>query len=312
MKSIIFRMRSWLRGTDPAGRAKHSLRSFISAPIPATPYSKTLVASFFGQITLQMKKNLWIVLILVNCSAFSQNEKVEYDKVVPDFVLSLWTGDKQDYQARLSSTNNPLLDQIKDFLSELNKADNDITSDIFLKKPSDNTLVAYYLHIKLQWNSFNTGKERLKNKTVIENSLDKLPNRYELLAFYYKAIFIDVLNKQKPIKMSSRNIMLDSIDLHNDTEKAIVFLCAMRHIGNQVTSYSTTRFPENCFRAKLYVENMPTFNNKAFYDFKLPEFEDFKIEIDKRYPKASFKEKFIPEFENAKQSYQECLDQDKK
>ena len=197
------------------------------------------------------------------------------------------------------------------YINLLSKSKNDIISEVFLKKPSDNTLVGYYLHLKLQWNSFNTGKERLKNKTVIENSLDELPNRYELLAFYYKAIFIDVLNKQKPINLGSRNIELDSIGLKNDTEKVIVFLCAMRHIGNQVMSYSTTRFPENCFRAKLYVENMPTFNHKAFYDFKLPEFEDFKIEVDKRYPKVSFKERFVPEFENAKRSYQKCLDQDK-
>jgi hypothetical protein len=258
-----------------------------------------------------MKVSFWIFLFLINSSAFSQNERVEYDKVVPDFILSLWTDDEDDYQAKLSSTSNPLLDQIKTFLLELQKNENDIISETFLKKPSDNTLVSYYLHTKLQWNRFNTGKERLKNKAVIKNSLDKLPNRYELLAFYYKAIFIDVLNKQKPIKLGNRNIELDSIDLNNDTEKAIVFLCAMRHIGNQVTSYSSTRFPDNCFRAKLYVENMPTFNDKVFYDFKLPEFEDFEIEIDKRYPKVSFKEKFVPEFENAKQSYQKCVDKDK-
>jgi len=40
----------WSRGTDPAGRAKHSLRSFISAPIPATPYSQTLCVMLAGQM----------------------------------------------------------------------------------------------------------------------------------------------------------------------------------------------------------------------------------------------------------------------
>ena len=36
----------WSRGTDPAGRAKHFANAaFISAPIPATPYSQTLCAS---------------------------------------------------------------------------------------------------------------------------------------------------------------------------------------------------------------------------------------------------------------------------
>ena len=40
----------WSRGTDPAGRAKHSaIASFISAPIPATPYSQTLAPIPSGQ-----------------------------------------------------------------------------------------------------------------------------------------------------------------------------------------------------------------------------------------------------------------------
>lgn len=109
-----------------------------------------------------MKRILWIGLILINSSAFPQNEKVAYDEVVPDFILSLWTGRNEDYQTRLLSNNNPLLDQINFFLLELNKSENAIISKTFLRKPSDNTLVAYYLHLKLQWNRFNTGKERLK------------------------------------------------------------------------------------------------------------------------------------------------------
>ena len=45
MKSIIFQIHVWSHGTDPAGRAKHSANAaFISAPIPATPYSQTLPA----------------------------------------------------------------------------------------------------------------------------------------------------------------------------------------------------------------------------------------------------------------------------
>ena len=85
----------------------------------------------------------------------------------------------------------------------------------------------------------------------------------------------------------------------------------MRHLGNQVTSYSTIRFPENCFRAIEYVENMPKFNDKPFYEFNLPKFEDFKIEVDKREPKMSFKERYLPEFENAKLGIEKCLAEEK-
>jgi len=35
---------------------------------------------------------------------------------------------------------------------------------------------------------------------------------------------------------------------------------------------------------------MPKFNGKAFYEYQLLVFEDFKIEVDKHFPKNSFEE----------------------
>ena len=111
--------------------------------------------------------------------------------------------------------------------------------------------------------------------------------------------------------LAETNIDLENMNLESDTEKAILFLTAMRHVGNQITSYSEHRFPNNCFKAKEYVENMPKFNGKVFYLFELPQFDDFNIEIDKRYPKSSFKKRYIPEFKNAKSSYEKCIAEEK-
>lgn len=80
----------------------------------------------------------------------------------------------------------------------------------------------------------------------------------------------------------------------------------MRHLGSQVTAYSLAKFPKNCFRVKEYVENMPKFNGLPFYKFELPDFQDFEIKVDKRYPKVSFKERYIPEYEKAKIGYKKC------
>ena len=44
-----------------------------------------------------------------------------------------------------------------------------------------------------------------------------------------------------------------------------------------------------------------------YYEFNLPEFDDFLIKVDKRHPKVSFKQRFIPEFEKAKTDYIKCL-----
>ncbi|TXE15618.1 hypothetical protein ES731_15195 [Psychroflexus gondwanensis] len=254
-----------------------------------------------------MKITLLTILFLSINSVFGQNNKVEYNEIIPEYILAVWENDGTSDNAEFQITE---LDQIKSFLAELGKRENQITSNEFLTKPTTYTLVAHYLHKKLKWNSFNgphIGIKKLKNKKVIKNELKNLPTENELIAHYYLSIFSDVLNKQKPMDLSKTNIDFENLNLGNDTEKAVVFLCAMRHIGGQVGSYSNTRFPENCFRAKEYVENMPKFNGKFFYEYQLPEFKDFKIEVDKRYPKMSFKERYLPEFEKAKIGYEKCI-----
>ena len=258
-----------------------------------------------------MKLRILAILILLSNLTFGQNKEIEYNELIPKYVLALWenneTANNQEFQIEE-------LQELKSFLNELSKRNNQIASDEFLTKPSENTLVGHYLHKKLKWNSFNgshVGIKKLKNKKVVSKELKNLPNRKELLAHYYLSISSDILNKQKPMDLGTVNIDFDSLNLSNDTEKAILFLCMMRHIGGQVSSYSTTRFPDNCFRAKKYVENMPKFNGKEFYEFELPEFVDFKIEVDKRYPKMSFKERYLPEFEKAKIGYEKCLTNEK-
>ena len=258
-----------------------------------------------------MKITILTIFFLSINSVFGQNIEVEYNEIVPKYIIAVWenNGTSND-----SEFNVPELNQIKDFFVELSKKQNKITSNQFLSKPTDNTLVAHYLNTKLKWNSFNgphVGLKKLSTKKVVKNSIKNLPTRNELLAFYYSSIFIDVLNKRKPMDLAETNIDLQNLNLKNDTEKAILFLTAMRHVGSQVASYATTKFPNNCFRAKEYVENMPKFSGKVFYEFDLPKFEDFKIKVDKRKPKMSFKERYIPEFENAKLGMEKCLSEEK-
>lgn len=259
-----------------------------------------------------MKIKIFIItLLLINTDVFGQTPKVEYNEIIPEYIIALWENNENLNNSEFKA---PVLNQIKDFFAELSIRQNNIISIKFLQKPTDNTLVAHYLNTKLKWNSFNgphVGLKKLSTKKVVKNSLKSLPTRNELLAFYYSSIFIDVLNKRKPMNLAETNIDLENLNLDNDSEKAILFLTAMRHVGNQVTSYSTTKFPNNCFRAKEYVENMPKFNGKGFYEFDLPKFEDFKIEVDKRKPKMSFKKRYIPEFENAKVGYEKCLSEEK-
>ncbi len=251
-----------------------------------------------------MQKTIFILFLLASSLVNAQN-KIVYNEIVPDFILSYWENNKDLNSEKFQEED---LDQLKLLLQEFTKKENNVTSKQFLKKPSDNTLVAYYLKTKLQWNAFNLGQtKKLSNEQVISKTIKNLPERNELLGFYYKGIFIDVLNKQKPINLADVNINLEELNLENNTEKAIVFLSAMRSLGHQVNSFASARFPNNCYRAEQYVENMPKFNGLTFYEFELPEFEDFLIEVDKTKPKMSFKKRYLPEFENAKFSYNRCL-----
>lgn len=231
-----------------------------------------------------------------------QSEQVEskFDSDFIDYVKAKWA--RQDFE----KAELPKFDKINAFYEQLNKRNEGILADEFLKVPSSDFLFAHYLDTKLKWNSFNRGLDKQSVDEVISKTLQENPEKNEMLAFYYKTIFTSILNNQRNIEPYEKNIDLEKLGLNNQ-ESSILFLCAMRHLGNQMSSYSTTNFPDNCFRAELFLTKMPKFNGKLYYEFDLPEFDDFPIKVDKRYPKMSFKKRFIPEFENAKADYMKCL-----
>ncbi len=224
----------------------------------------------------------------------------QFDSDFVDYVKAKWN------QQTFEKAELPKFNEINAFYSQLAKRNKEILSDNFLKVPSSDFLFAHYLDIKLKWNSFNRRTDKLSIEQVISKTLDENPEKNEMLAFYYKTIFTSILNNQRNIKPYEKNIDFEKLGL-NKQESSILFLCAMRHLGNQMSGYSSTNFPENCFRADLFLTKMPKFNGKLYYNFDLPEFDDFLIKIDKRYPKVSFKQKFIPEFEKAKKDYIKCV-----
>lgn len=224
----------------------------------------------------------------------------EFDSDFIDYIKAKW--ERQEYEkADLSKFNS-----INAFYEQLSMRNEGILADEFLRVPSLDFLFAHYLDIKLKWNAFNRGTNKLSTEEVIAKTLQENPKKNEMLAFYYKTIFASILNNQRDIEPYDKNIDFEKIELNNQ-ESSILFLCAMRHLGNQMSAYSSTNFPDNCFRADLFLSKMPIFNGKPYYKFELPEFDDFPIKVDKRYPKVSFKKRFIPEFENAKKDYEKCV-----
>jgi len=260
-----------------------------------------------------MKNTYLLTLILIlnlSCTSTktvtkekSQNieqTESEFDSDFVDYIKAKWN--RQAFE----KSELPKFNRINAFYTQLGKRNEKILSDEFLKVPSSDFLFAHYLDIKLKWNSFNFGADKLSVEEVISNTLQENTEKNEMLAFYYKTIFASILNNQREIEPYDKNIDFSKLELNNQ-ESSILFLCAMRHLGYQMSGYSTSNFPNNCFRAHIFLTKMPKFNGKLYYKFELPEFDDFPIKVDKRYPKVSFKQTFIPKFENAKTDYQNCL-----
>ena len=233
-------------------------------------------------------------------SKIPKQAESKFDSDFIDYIKAKW--ERREYQ----KSDLPKFKELNAFYEQLSNRNEEILADEYLKVPSSDFLFAHYVDIKLMWNSFNRGTDKLSVNDVISKTLQENPEKSEMLAFYYKTIFASILNNQRNIEPYDKNIDFEKLGLDNQ-ESSILFLCAMRHLGNQMSGYSSTNFPDNCFRADLFLTKIPKFNGKLYYEFDLPKFNDFPIKIDKRYPKVSFKERFIPEFEKAKTDYMKCL-----
>lgn len=183
--------------------------------------------------------------------------------------------------------------------------DESLLTSEYMKKPNDNTLLSLYLGRKIAWNSFNRGLTKRSSKAIVYDELENFPSKQELLAFYYSEIFIQVLNNQRSISPNEINLDYDSLGL-SKLEGDIMFLSAMRHCGSQIQSYSNLRFPDNCHKAMEFESKLPMFDGKRFYEYELAEFDDFLIDVDKNYPKMSFKERYLTEYEGAVLGFRKC------
>ncbi|MEC7755768.1 MAG: hypothetical protein VYB44_17180 [Bacteroidota bacterium] len=258
-----------------------------------------------------MKYTLTICIYLFVISiqpAFGQSSKSnnQEDNIVlynPD-VIKIIKNKWNTKEVKLDSSYK--FKRIVSFFDQLKVQNEGIVSTEHLSKPESDILVANYLNTKLTWNRFNQGKDHLSTDQVINIALKNLPQKEELMAFYYNTIFIHLLNNQSNYESLEINLDYQELGL-NEKEGTIMFLSAMRHIGRQMYFYSSIKYPDNCFRAKEFLKKIPLFNGRPFFEVEIPEFEDFQIEVDKRYPKVSFQQYFIPEFEAAKNGYKKCL-----
>ena len=258
---------------------------------------------FVKSIVLSL--GLILLFSVINSNQLSQESQYSYEDINSSeydvdyfhFLESNWSKNSSDLFSKEK------FNFIDSFFDQLEITNSGILDEKFLTKPGKNDLIAIYLNRRLIWNSYKPSWSKKHPKDIIVEQLLEQPSENERLANYYELIFIHILNNQEHVKPRVINLEFDKLKL-NATEGAILFLAAMKYLGNQMYLYSKN--PENCFRAIKLERQIPLFNGKKFYEFELPKFNDFKYSRSKS--KVSFKKWSIPEFQRAIAGYNKCHD----
>ena len=258
--------------------------------------------------------SILIVIISLNFQSCAQNENWQELLTNKDSPIHQYDSDFIKYVAEedIEETfkNQEKFKFLNSFRLMFEINDESLLESDYMIKPTNNELLALYLRRKIGWKSFNQGIFKKSRKAAVYDELKNFPDSKELLSFYYSEIFIQVLNKKYSYSPNKINLDYKKLNL-SKKEGDIMFLTAMRHFGSQISSFSDARFPDNCYRQTSFVSKLPIFNGVSFEKYQLNEFDDFLIHVDKRYPKTSFKEKYLPEFERAKSAYTKCQQAEK-
>jgi len=263
---------------------------------------------------MKIYTRILLIIISLNFQSCAQNENWQELLTNKDSPIHQYDIDFVKYVAEEEIDevfkNQEKFNFLNSFRSMYQINDESLLESDYMIKPNKNDLLALYLKRKLGWNSFNRGIYKKSKQAVVFTELTNFPSPNELLSFYYSEIFIQVLNKKDTYYPNEINLDYERLKLTKE-QGDIMFLTAMRHCGSQINSFSEARFPDNCFRQTSFISKLPKFNGSSFDEYQLSEFDDFLIHIDKRFPKTSFKEKYIPEFEEAKSGYIKCQQAEK-
>lgn len=259
-------------------------------------------------------KYLAILLILNSQFAYSQTDAYKNDLIKLAKIYKSYhvIEPENSIYNQLDSIEIEELIGAKIFITELIKEKNSIADDKFITKPDSSTLKNLYLIRGLTWNMFNSqfgGTE--KENFGLDSLMAEETNYHEQFANYYSMLYTSILNKNRPLDMSTINFDLDKYNFDSDDEKGIFFLESMETLGTLISGYFYID-PPNCDKAMSIIENYPKFDNQAYYKFKNVDFEDFKYTYSSKDPKESYKKYQINKLVNTILSHAMCLSQDAK
>lgn len=215
-----------------------------------------LLASTICNAQVQLDSKSLTNLIAIS-ELYSQNPNLSSD----NFVKSI------------NSFRTAKLSQVIDTLIAVSKGDETILETRFLKQPTDEELVLWYVIREIHYNRTGDTKNPQSSADVAKNVLSKKIDNRWLLDNYYYRIHGGIASLFNTADLSQHNFKIDDLGFKDTTEKAIFFLNMMDTlVGGRLKVLAMMK---NNKKILEFCDKLPKFNGKDYYYFKSFDYPDF-------------------------------------
>lgn len=219
------------------------------------------------------------------------------------------------YESIENPTKKEVRDMNKNFPDELKSASDFIIQTVtpknillnkkYLTLPDEVTL-KYIYAIKSISDNLNK-KNPVNNRDLLKSIMDQQITHYVLVDSYYGMLFNSITNKNKPSSHSSYNFNTSEYNLHDSTEKGILFLRCMEQCCGPIYSLVIEQKPSNTRLAHRYILEVPKFDGKPYFYYTDFSFLDFGVNIPKEDGKKSYKTYYMTHYYDMLLNHLNCL-----
>jgi hypothetical protein len=225
-------------------------------------------------INNQMKQIFTAIFLSITLLSFGQYE-ADFENLVKLGELYSKnvnaTGD--NFINSVNELRTPGLNHIIDALIAIGKGDEKLLTKEFLSKPSEEELKYWYVIREIHYNKQSENSDPKPNDEVARETLENEIDSRWLLDNYYYRIQGGIAKMFNDKDLSGYNFELNDYGLDTDTEKAILFFA----ISNSLTQrFQVLLMIKNFSKLLEFVEKLPTFNGKPYYEYTSFDFEDFE------------------------------------
>ncbi len=192
-------------------------------------------------------------------------------------------------ESDLQTFRSPKLNRVIDTLVASGKRDGSILDAKYLKRPSDEELVYWYVIREIHYNRNNENK---KPQPSVDVAKEVLSTRFDprwLLDNYYYRIRGGIASYFNEADLSKLDLRFAELGLTDPTEKAIFFFNVMEAVGGG--RFMVLLATRNNKRILEFAHRFPTFEGKKYYtftDFNYPDFEWIGYEKPESYNQRHF------------------------